>query len=380
MQNLGNISGINASNPADNNSDRGAAVPQADSNKAARWVLSPLLDYLFVSGGLVWLLYAVTFLGITSIGSDPASKFYGSILYWGAFLITDAHGPATLVRVFESKTTPKKVRYLVAAWALILFGVACVSVTNKEVAQTFVKITLLWVVQHYIAQTFGVVLIYCFKRDYKLSTRERFIFQGLMRSLMYFVLIRMLTDPAYGRIENFMGLEVPFWGPLPPALVIISAVIFYAFCFAFIGVFGKRYLSSREVFPLPGLLAIITVAAITLSPRNGFYLLGVTFYHASQYLAVTWSYYLKEKSLHKSGELPANLMPHFVSKAALIYFAAIVAVGYLSTFTLPVYMIKNGLPDALVLCTVYALLNCHHFLADALIWRIRDPQVRKLLV
>ncbi|MBS1995310.1 MAG: hypothetical protein JSS86_03325 [Cyanobacteria bacterium SZAS LIN-2] len=377
MQNLGNISGIDASGPVDN--ERGsAASASTDTHKG--WVLSPLLDYLFVSGGLVWLLYAVTFFGITSIGADPASKLYGSILYWGAFLITDAHGPATLVRVFESKTTPKKVRYLVAAWAAILFAVACVSVSHKDVTQAFVKITLLWVVQHYIAQTFGVVLIYCLKRDYKLSDRERFIFQGLMRSLMYFVLIRMLTVPAYGRIENFMGLEVPFWGPLPPILVDISQWIFVGFSAAFIYVFGKRFLTKKEAFPLPGLLAIVTVAAVTLSPRNGFYLLGVTFYHASQYLAITFSYFLKEKSLNKAGDVPVNLLPHLISKPAIIYFAAIVAVGYVSTFTLPVYMIKNGLPDALVLCTVYALLNCHHFLADALIWRIRDPKVRKLLV
>ncbi|MBU6455709.1 MAG: hypothetical protein KGS72_28320 [Cyanobacteria bacterium REEB67] len=385
MQNLGHISAIGDSQPVDNNADRSSNAPAYASAEPSitikkGWILNPLLDYLFVCGGLLWILYAVTFAGISAIGSDPKSQIYGSILFWGALLITDAHGPATLVRVFESKTTPKKVRLLVAAWALVLLAVGCFSVSHKIVAQCFVKITLLWVVQHYIAQTFGVVLIYCFKRDFQINKVERFIFQGLMRSLMYFVLVRMLTYPEYGRIENFMGLEVPFWGPLPTLGVLLTGYAFVMFTLAFIALVVRRLIVSRQMFPLPGILAIISVAAITLSPRNGFYLIGVTFYHASQYLAITFSYFLKEKALVKNGSVPLSLVPQFFSRNALIYFFGIVALGYLTTNTIPVYMIKIGMSDALVMGTVYALLNCHHFLADALIWRIRDPQVRKLLV
>ena len=136
MQNLGNINGINAPKSVESIKDLSAAAPvktkaaaagdRAEANKG--WILNPVLDYLFVCGGLMWLLYGVTFLGLSSTGADPGSVFYSSILYLSAFLITDAHGPATLVRVFESKTTPKKVRYIVAAWAAILLAVSFVSV------------------------------------------------------------------------------------------------------------------------------------------------------------------------------------------------------------------------------------------------------------
>ena len=379
MQNLGNISSIGDS--ADSNAGVDvAAKPELQIQAKKGWILNPLLDYLFVSGGLMWLLYAVTFAGVSATGADPKSQFYGSILFWGALLITDAHGPATLVRVFGSKTTPGKVRFLVAAWAVVLLVVSYFSVSQEIVAQFFVKITLLWVVQHYIAQTFGVVLIYCFKRDYRLSKAERFVFQGLMRSLMYFVLVRMLTYPEYGRIDNFMGLQVPFWGPLPSLCVLFTGYIFFLFVLAFVGFAVRHYFVHKQSFPLPGLLAILTVAAVTLSPRNGFYLLGVTFYHASQYLAITFSYFLKENAINKNGSVPLSTVRQFFTRQALIYLVIITAIGYLTTNTIPVYLIKNGLSGALVLGTTYALLNCHHFLADALIWRIRDPEVRKLLV
>ena len=303
------------------------------------------------------------------------------ILFWGAILITEAHGPATLVRVFESKTTPKRVRYLVAAWACILVPIAIASMYSLAIAQVFTKITLLWAVQHYIAQTFGIVLIYCFKRGHTLDRFERFIFQGLMRSIMYFVLIRMLTLPAYGHLESFMGMEVPFWGPLPPIIVNLSQFIMALFAVAFLSLVTGRLIVKKQFFPLPGLLAIVTVAAVLFQPRNGLYLLGVTFFHSSQYLAIAFSYFLKEKALAREGKVPDNLLPHFVSKRSLLYFLGTVALGYLGTVTM-VNLLTQGAPPntALILCTMYSLFNCHHYLSDALVWRIRDPKVKQLLV
>ena len=175
-----------------------------------------------------------------------------------------------------------------------------------------------------------------------------------MRSLMYFILIRMLTLPAYGHIQNFMGLEIPFWGPLPPIFVNLSQFVFTVFALAFVSLVIGRLIVKKQFFPLPGLLAIFSVAAVTLSPRmQPFYLLGVTFYHSSQYMAITFSYFLKEHSLHLTGELPRDLIDQFASKRALIYLTVIVAIGYLSTNTIPVYLISAGLPGALLLCTVF---------------------------
>jgi hypothetical protein len=36
-------------------------------------------------------------------------------------------------------------------------------------------------------------------------------------------------------------------------------------------------------------------------------MIGVTFYHSSQYLAITYSYYLREKALEKSADAPRRL-------------------------------------------------------------------------
>jgi hypothetical protein len=393
MQNLGNISGINAFQPVDNNEDRlsGAAGvdaaglaqsgPEAEQKEANKgWILNPILDYLFVCGGLMWMLYGATMLGVDAAGSNANSRLYGSILYWGALILADSHGPASMVRVFGSKTTPNRVRYIVVFWALILVGVSCFSLGNRPLAQAFVTITRLWAVQHYIAQTFGIVLIYCLKRDYKLDPFERFVFQGLMRTMMWFIFIRFFTFPEYGHVENFMGLDLPFYGPLPSIYVFSSQFVFTFFVLLFSVCVILHLIFKKQFFPLPALIAIFSVAAVTLSPRNGFYLLGVTFLHSSQYIAITLAYFLREKSFVRTGHVPRNILPKLVSWWTVGWFGVIVTLGYIGSIALPEFGIKIGLPDALVLCTVYALLSCHHFLTDAFIWRIRDPQVRRLLV
>ncbi len=344
------------------------------------WILNPILDYLFVCGGMMWLLFGVTQLGGTQAGASLNNHLYGTILYWGALIFGDAHGPASMVRVFGSSTTPKKVRQIVTIWAVVLVAVACVSICSRPVAQIFVTVTRLWAVQHYIAQTFGIVLIYCLKRDYKLSSVERFVFQGLMRTLMWLVFIRFFTFPEYGHVKDFMGMELPFYGPLPLIYADGTAIVFGIFLAVFTVLIGRHLYRTRQFFPLPALFAIFSVAAVTLSPRNGFYMLGVTFLHGSQYVAITLAYFLRERSLAKTGQIPRNVLPKLVSWWTLGWFGIITALGYVSAITMPLYWIKIGFPDTLVLCTFYGMLSCHHFLTDAFIWRIRDPQVRRLVV
>ncbi len=327
----------------------------------------------------MWLLYGATLIGADSAGNS-LSPIYGTILYWGVLIFGDAHGPASMVRVFGSDTTPKRVRHIVIIWAVVLVGIACVSITNVPVAQAFVTVTRLWAVQHYIAQTFGLVLIYCLKRNYSLTKFERFVFQGLMRSLMWFIVIRFFTYPEYGHVANFQGMDLPFYGPLPIVFVLVSQFIFSLFILMFTVLVALHLYHKKEFFPLPALVAIFSVAAVTLSPRNGFYLLGVTFLHGSQYVAITLAYFLRERSLASTGNIQSNIFPKLFSRWTLIWFGVIMTLGYVSAITLPLYWVQIGFPSALVLCTFYGLLSCHHFLTDAFIWRIRDPKVRRLLV
>src|SRR3990167_2874697 len=118
----------------------------ADLNDPHPWILTPALDYLFCCGGLMWLLAGVEALGVKPDGHSYASIILAGILFWGTLLIGEAHGPATLVRVFKSRTTPKLVRTVVVVWGLILIIAAYFGMKNLAVAQVLTKITMVLVI------------------------------------------------------------------------------------------------------------------------------------------------------------------------------------------------------------------------------------------
>jgi len=357
--------------------------PKATADQADHphpWILTPALDYLFCCGGLMWLLAGVEALGVKPEGQSYPSIILAGILFWGTLLIGEAHGPATLVRVFRSRTTPKLVRAVVIVWGLVLIVAAFFAMQNLAFAQVLTKITMVWVIQHYVAQTFGIILIYCMKRHFSLSKLERGLLQWQLRLLMFFVILRMFTVPAFGYMPKFIGLEVPFWGPLPFWPMYLALVGFVFCTIGLVAALVWRYCRTKQIFPMPAVLTIVSVAALTMSQRDAFFLLGLTFYHSSQYLAVTYSYFVRERAKEAGHELKGSLAKEFFKAHSLGYIFALALVGFLLTTGLPQGLIKNGVSEPLCLTAIWACLNMHHYLADALIWRIRDQGVRELLV
>ncbi len=357
-----------------------ASEPAPQTSQKHPWILTPALDYLFCCGGLMWLLAGVEALGVKPDGQSYQSIILAGILFWGSLLIGEAHGPATLVRVFKSSTTPKSVRIAVIAWGVLLIVAAYFGLTNTTIAQLMTKITLVWVIQHYIAQTFGIIMIYCMKRHYSLSKLERGLLQWQLRLLLFFVILRMFTLPAFGHLDNLLGAEVPFWGPLP-FWPMYLALVGFTFCtVGLIIALSWRFLRTKEIFPLPAIFTIVSVAAITMSQRDAFFLLGLTFYHSSQYLAVTYAYFVKERAKEHGQELKGSVAKEFLKAHSLGYLFIVVLLGMFMTKGLPQGMIRNGVPESICLTMLWACLNMHHFFADALIWRIRDKEVRELLL
>ncbi len=377
MQDIASYSGNNTSQPLNGEETQNCA------QGSSPWILNPLLDYLFVAGGMLWILWGLSALG-ASAKNDPTSMVYGAILFLGSLLVSDVHGPATLARVYTSATTPDKTRKLVTLAAIFFIALGLPCLFNQGFAAIFTKITLLWGVQHYTAQTYGVVMIYSMKRKFNLEPFERLVVQNLLRAQILFVWTRACTYKEYGSL-NFMGLDIPFWGPLPIGFLIFSQFALVLMMIAFVLTFAYRFYTERRLLPLPAILSIVSVISLTFIARDNFnYLIGVIFYHASQYLAITYSYYLRELALKRAEanpkDPPPGLRDMFFSRPSLLYYGSILLIGLFITFLLPKGIAYFGISFTLALCVVYSVFNCHHYLADSFIWRIRDEKVRRLLV
>jgi hypothetical protein len=363
------------------NSNTAVQASPSSTSSPCPWILSPSLDYLLCCGGLMWFFALVEAMGFSTTKTDTGSSLLGLCLIWGTVLFNEPHGKATWVRIFGSATTPRSVKVAVVIWAVILIGCSYFSITDLAYTKLFVKITLCWLLQHYIAQTYGVAIIYCVKRNFALSNHERLGLQWFLRSFLIFVVIRMFTDPRFGAI-NFLGIQVPLYGPLPVLPMLAAQAFFGLMCLLGMYWLGYRYFKKKEFFPLPALTAMLSLCILLNFERTTpFFMLGVTFYHGSQYLAIIYSYFLREQAL-KDGRTIAgpSLLREYFTGRSIIYYFSIILLGFVTGIFFPQGLVRSGLEETLVIGTLYSAFNCHHFLADALLWRIRNKEVRKLLV
>ena len=96
----------------------------------------------------------------------------------------------------------------------------------------------------------------------------------------------------------------------------------------------------------------------------------VATFHAIQYLSIVMIFHVKERMAR-----PDNR--HGWAYHAGLFYAACVALAYLLFSTWPYAFVAAGFGLAESSMLVIAVVNIHHFLVDAYIWRLRrDPNYR----
>jgi len=345
--------------------------PPAPSKKEAPypWILHPAIDLFFCCGGLFWLLMIATFvIGIkVDVGTALILNIVGNVLFIGP------HQPATLFRVYESERTRKSVGVLVTAWGAFVIAFSAAALYSNLILGFFLLITLSWGLQHVLAQVYGIVLIYCYKRQYIMNTHEkRSLFLLTQAALLFFVVRFFSYTHAY------KGFQLPNIGRFPDWVLFGAGLAFQAAALYFVFMVVRKWVKERKLFPLPALLTLLTGILPTLiftSPIVAIFI--QSFFHSAQYNVVTASYFLKEKGLPE-GVPYSKIATQLLSRRALKYFGFLFLLGLLLSVCLPVAFVLAGFTTAGLVAN--CAINMHHYFTDAAIWRMKDPVVRKLLV
>ncbi|CAN5371288.1 hypothetical protein BH10CYA1_BH10CYA1_20130 [soil metagenome] len=365
-------------------------IPPPSSSKdtaaaAYTWILNPTIDILFACGGLIWVAYGFALLGI-----HPATGagVLAGCLWWatkfGTIVFSNAHQPATLWRVYLSPKTRKACGTTVTLWGILTIALYAASIRIPGVVEIFLKVIIFWSIQHTLAQAYGVSLIYCYKRRYFLNEFEKRTLLWMINSAIIFFIVRMCTFEELGS-GNFTGIPINFWGPVPMWIYYLSATVFGALVMLFAYNIIEKYKRDKMFFPWPALANIATGFSIYFSNvisgmQADFGVFVAAYYHASQYMVVTSAYYLKERGLPE-GMPFSNISHALMTKAAFKYLAILVVVGWLLAQTLPRWLQALGVgPSAAIFAASFCALNFHHYFTDALIWKLKDPEVRKLLI
>lgn len=350
-------------------------------NESNPWILNAPIDLLLSCGGLVWLFFGLHYFILGHAAQNSATQVLLLVVILGTHLLSETHNVATLVRVYKDTPTRNAFSFYTKNVALLCACLAMLGLCIPEATSIFVKIYLLWVSQHFTAQTYGLALLYCYKRNYYLNANEKNVFWLLMQSTMAFAVIRQLTYPDWGG-GKFLGVSIPFWGPLPVQFSEAAGIILVLMSLLFLGVIARKALLERKIFPLPALMLTATGVLIWVFGKDvtgTLWLYVPAFYHGSQYLVVSTAYYLKEQGFVQN--IPSvKIVSLLTQSPALKYFASLILIASFLYIALPRILEQLGVDYALAFAAIFSTINFHHFLTDRAIWKLRDKKTRDLLV
>jgi hypothetical protein len=360
-----------------------AGATRADVNP---WIINAPFDFVFVTGGavLVFVAFNVFWFNwqVPARITDTASFVVLASMYLGQHLFADAHNTATYLRLWGSGADRERFKFHRTWLVWFCVGVFAFGLAVPKFVGFLVFAYLLTVFWHYAAQAFGMSLIYCYKRGYRLRPGEKLIFKSFVLSMAAFVVVRILTIDLY-RPVTFFGVDLPKFKSLPYLLFEIATAAVIVLGGAFAVVLARAWLQGRGFMPWPALMVVATVGVLGLSSGQTNHLLWLyvqAFFHGSQYIAVTLSYRLKEDGLGEGVTTRQIARIAFGTRGRYLMAWAVVTGGFFYIVVPFFFGIQLGFDWALVAGLVLGCVNLHHFITDAAIWRLRDSRCREILM
>jgi hypothetical protein len=326
----------------------------------SRTFLHPAFDYLLVGGGLSLLAILLFLLGITSW-----TPLFTSLPVW-ALLINLAHFAASTVRLYTKPGSFKSFPFVTMGLPVVTIVVLAVAVVFAEaVGRHIMNLYLTWSPYHYAAQTYGLAVMYCYRSGLSLAPLDRGLFRtaclspflysffkGPIAGLEWFVPSTILSEPA-------VALWRAHFVTLLGALAIVLPFLLMT-----------RHALRGRALPLISVMIMVANATWWTSLQYTQSFFWVATFHALQYLTIVMVFHVRERMA-----MPGNT--HTWSYHAAAFYLACLAVAYLLFNTWPYAFVAAGFGFVESTLLVVAVVNIHHFLVDAYIWRLRrDPNYR----
>jgi hypothetical protein len=323
-----------------------------------RTFLHPALDYALIGGGLSLIFALAVVLAHVQKVVTADTLFVAALL----LAINSTHFAASTVRLYTKPgafaSWPALTRVVPLAF-LLLLTLAVAFPTGLGGALT--RLYLTWSPYHYAAQTYGLCVMYCYRSGCALSERDR---AGLRWASLLPFLHNFLTAPGIGLdwALSLAGLGPLVW--LEPLRAGAAAILAAAAALVPLGLFLVRARGSRAPMPLivPLLMIANGVWWLVLLPQQAF--LWATIFHGIQYLAIVVIFHVRDQ-LAQPGNRGSGL------QHALRFYAMSLALAFALFQIVPQGYVLAGFGMVESLLLVVAIINIHHFVVDAYIWRLR---------
>ena len=241
---------------------------------------------------------------------------------------------------------------------------------STESQQLGIVILLNWIAPiflgwHYMGQSWGMTACYSFLSGFRMTPTERRLIRSGFHALFLYHVVW-----AYDSMGFVQGILAEEEAGIYLMQSIMSLCRLSAFVGFAAGLWGFRQMSLREgaAIPLrvwlPWLATFSWYVMVDVHPAS-FFLLQV--FHAIQYMSFPIRVEINEFTR------PRHRVSHMIA-----YYTALVVLGYIAFEWSTVFGGVENSRLQIATATMMAI-NIHHYFTDAVIWKIRDPEVRHAL-
>jgi hypothetical protein len=328
----------------------------ASAGRLGNTFLHPAFDYLAIGGGLSLVVTALVASGALPLGAGAALAIPTLV-----FFSNVAHFAASTVRLYSKPGTFTTLPFLTMALPLLTLAVLTLAIWQPgAVGRHLWALYLTWSPFHYAAQAYGLSVMYCYRSGCALDAREKL--------LMRLVCLTPFLQSFMGASEAGLGWFVPqsFYVARPELAALLRNATFALGLCALVlpPVLVVALARKGKSIPLISLLVMVSngIWWVTLPHFDAF--VWATVFHGIQYLAITTIFHVREQTL-EPGQA-GRWLAHAAS-----FYARCLILGYLLFQLWPYAYIAAGFGWAESVMLVVAVINVHHFVVDAYIWRLR---------
>ncbi len=332
------------------------------SGLVGRTFLHPAFDYLVIGGG--FSLLAIGLLLVTGWNAAGGMDASMPILY---LFFNAAHFAASTVRLYTKEGSFEKLPFLTMGLPLVAVAVVLLGLTwPTSVGYAINKIYLTWSPFHYAATAYGLAVMYSYRSGCALPLGEK----RLLRVAALLPFVYALTLAELSGSEGWLASREYF--AAHPA--VFSAVSWTAWTVA-VGSFGLPLLLylrplARKEKPMPLIAPLLLLSngiwwIVFTGYVNAFNL--ATVFHGVQYLAIVTVFHVQD-SLRDPGN----------TRGAVYHAARFYAICFLLAVALfqlwPYAFVLMGFGRTQSAFLVIAIINIHHFIVDAYIWKLKKDK------
>jgi hypothetical protein len=360
----------------------------------ARLRSAAVVEFLVV-GGATPFLFLLSWVAQRTVPMASADLAFGFVFFYGAHVVNDPHFAMTYLlfygRARERFFAPdasrgQRLRILaagiVAPVTLVAWAAGALAARSAYALGLLIQLMFLLVGWHYVKQGFGVMTVLSARRGVRFSARERLA-----------LLAHCYAGWAYAWASPYdPGKEVEEKGVVyttiahPHGLERATFVLFLASAAVLVVVLALKWRREGRlplVTPLVGLLCSIWVWSV-YSSVDPLVVYAVPALHSAQYLYFVW---LMKGNEAREREGPPWFERSAGTRVGLLVVSSL-ALGWLLFHGAP-----TALDDLLVprrsrltdlgatpyFAALFAVVNIHHYVMDAVVWRRDNPQTRYLL-